>query len=117
MPKKTTPTKKATPVPEEQWTMPVTFSPSGALVSLRDFTQSRVPALSLSQLTPEQRVELTSRRIELQPRFEVAMVGAGTVDKERALAEVRAQSEVGQLLIEIEQRLISNLIDLANRKE
>src|SRR5262249_2743973 len=80
MPKKTTPTQKAAPVPEEQWSMPVTFSPSGALVSLRDFTQSRVPALSLSQLTPEQRVELTARRIELQPRFEVAMVGAGTVD-------------------------------------
>jgi hypothetical protein len=117
MPKKATLTKKATSVPEEQWNMPIRFSPSGALVSLRDFTQSRVPALSLSQLTPEQHAELTARRIELQPRFEVAMVGAGTVDKKRALAEVRAQSEIGQLLIEIEQRLISNLIDSANRKE
>jgi len=45
------------------------------------------------------------------------MVGAGTVDKKRALAEVRAQSEVGQLLIEIEQRLISNLIDSAIRNK
>jgi len=117
MPKKASPTKKANPVPEEQWSMPVTFSQSGALVSLRDFTHSRVPALSLSQLTLEQRAELTARRIELQPRFEVAMVGAGTVNKERALAEVRAQSEVGQLLIEIEQRLISNLVESATRKE
>jgi hypothetical protein len=117
MAKKATPTQKAAPVPQEQWGMPVTFSPAGDPVSLRDFTQSRVPALSLAQLTPEQRAELTARRIALQPRFEVAMVGAGTVDKERALAEVRAQSEVGQLLIEIEQRLISNLIASARRKK
>jgi len=73
--------------------------------------------LSLSQLTADQRAELVAKRIELQPKFEVGMVGAGIVNKERAIAEVKAQSEVGRVLIEIEQRLVNYLIAQTPQKE
>ena len=41
------------------------------------------------------------------------MVGAGLVDKDRAIAEVKAQSNVGRVLAEIEQRVINNLVERA----
>ncbi len=41
------------------------------------------------------------------------MIGAGIIDKERAIAEVEAQSSVGQVFIETQQYLIKKLIDEA----
>jgi len=114
------PAKKAgadvTKIPPEQWDMPVSFAQDGSMVSLREFIHPTVPVLSLSQLSPEQRAELTVKRIELQPRFELGMIGAGIVDKSRAIAEVKSQSKVGRLLTEIEQRVINNLVTDAARK-
>ncbi|TMQ34014.1 MAG: hypothetical protein E6K70_09975 [Planctomycetota bacterium] len=105
-----------TKIPPEQWDMPVSFAQDGSMVSLREFIHPTVPVLSLSQLSPEQRAELTVKRIELQPRFELGMIGAGIVDKSRAIAEVKSQSKVGRLLTEIEQRVINNLVTDAARK-
>ncbi|MCI0665179.1 MAG: hypothetical protein L0220_29300, partial [Acidobacteria bacterium] len=74
-------------------------------------TDPNVSALAPSQLTPNQRAELVARRIELQAEFEVVMIGAGMIDKNRAVAEVKAQSDVGRILIEVEQRVLNNLMD------
>src|SRR5258708_18042891 len=103
MAKKSSRAKKAQAVkiPDEQWTRPVSFSADGTPVSLQDFLQPKAPALSLSELSADQRAELTAKRIELQPKFELAMVGAGIVDKERAIREVKEQTGVGRALIEI----------------
>jgi hypothetical protein len=99
-------------IPREQWDLPATYSADGDhMLPLRDLTDPNTAALSLSQLTPNQRAELVAKRIELQPEFEIVMIGAGIIDKNRAVAEVKAQSDVGRILIEVEQRVLNNLMD------
>ena len=39
------------------------------------------------------------------------MVGGGIVDKQRAIEEVKAQTDIGMVLTEIEQRTIENLLE------
>jgi hypothetical protein len=103
---------KACEIPEAQWDLPATYSADGShMLPLRDLTDPNVSALSLSQLTLSQRAELVAKRIEAQAEYEVVMIGAGMIDKNRAVAEVRAQSDVGRNLIEVEQRVLSNLMD------
>jgi hypothetical protein len=99
---------------EKQWGMPAGFCSDGrTFATLREVVDPQTPTLSLSELTPEQQAELVAQRIASQKEFEVAMLGAGLVNKERAVAEVRAQSKIGRLLMEIESRMISNLIEQA----
>src|SRR5918911_762689 len=118
--KKTKKIRSATKQPavhEKQWIMPASFCADGTtLATLKDVVDPQTPTLSLSELTPEQRADLVVKRIEAQKDFELAMLGAGLVNKERAIAEVRAQSKVGRVLMQIEQRMISNLIEKAQKK-
>lgn len=101
-----------TKIPSEQMDLPVTFDTAGNLVTLREVMEpGHGSVLSLASLSPEKRAELTVKRIEAQPKFEVAMVGGGIVDKARAIAEVKAQTDIGKVLTEIEQRLIQNLLE------
>ena len=102
-------------IPSEQYDLPVTFDQSGHILTLRQMLQSGACALSLSSLEPKKLVELTSQRIAAKPDFEIAMVGAGLVNKARALKEVAAQSDVGRLLVEIEQRVIQRVLNRATQ--
>ena len=124
MVKKTQPTSRKKPakvgrkkyplLPEKQWAMPAGFlSDDSEVATLRDVVDPNVPTKQLSELTLEQRAELVAKRLELQPNIELAMVGAGMIDKERALTEVRNKTKVGKLLIEIEHQMIRNLLGLA----
>ncbi len=106
-------TRPAVQFPPEQYDLPVTFNQSGQILTLRQMLASGSSALSLSSLEPEKLVELTSKRIAAKPDFEIAMVGAGLVNKARALQEVAAQTDVGRLLVEIEQRVIQLVLDRA----
>ena len=104
-------------LPEKQWAMPAGFlSDDSDVATLRDVVDPRVPTKQLSDLTLEQRAELVAKRLALQPNIELAMVGAGMIDKERALTEVRNKTKVGKLLIEIEHQMIRNLLEQAKRK-
>lgn len=104
-------------IPDEQMDLPVSFDVVGNLVTLREVLGANRPSiLSLASLSLEKRAELTAKRIAAQPKFEVAMIGGGLVDKERALNEVRAHTNTGKVLIEIEQRLIQNLLETAASK-
>ena len=98
-------------VPDGQWDLPIAYRPDGTMCTLRDVVEKKAPVLSLSQLTARQRAELTAKRIERQPDFRVGMVGAGILNRDRAIAEVQALSPVGRALIEIEQRVITALLD------
>src|SRR6185369_6543282 len=102
-------------IKKEQWDMPVSFDTAGHPVSLRDYLTGLDTgnALSFSSLSPEQRTELAAKRIEMQPDYEIATIGAGVVSKERAVEEVRAQTELGRKLAQIETRVIMHLIDEA----
>jgi hypothetical protein len=108
----------AVQIPREQWDYPAGYSADGTrLANLREVVDPKVPTMSLSQLTPEQRAELVAERIARQPKFQLAMVGAGVVDKERAISEVKAQTEVGRALMEIEQNAINLLVRAATSQQ
>ncbi len=103
-------------IKQEQWDMPVSFDTEGKLISLRDYAEGGHHALSFSSLSDDQRAELAAHRIELQPSYEFATIGAGVVDKARALNEVRTKSKLGRTLMEIETRVIMHVIDEAKRR-
>ena len=101
-----------TKIHAEQMDLPVTFDAAGNLVTLREVMEpGHGSVFSLASLSPEKRAELTVKRIDAQPKFEVAMIGGGIVDKARAIREVKAQTDIGKILTEIEQRVIQNLLD------
>jgi len=109
--------KRRALLPEKQWAMPAGFhSDDSDVATLRDVVDPIVPTKQLSDLTLEQRAELVVKRLELQPSIELAMVGAGMVDKTRAIAEVKARTKVGRLLIEIEHQMIRNLVEQAQKR-
>lgn len=105
------------PIPQSQWELPASYSADGTLATLREVADPKVPTLSLPELSPVQRADVVVKRIEAQPKFQIAMVGAGIIDKERAIAEVKAGSKVGRALMEIEQRVINNLVSRAVQAE
>jgi hypothetical protein len=114
MAKKSSPHRKphGTKIPPEQMNLPVTFDAAGNMVTLAEVMEpGHGSVLSLASLSPEKRAELTVKRIEAQPTFELAMVGGGIVDKTRAIEEVKAQTDIGKVLTEIEQRVIQNLLE------
>jgi hypothetical protein len=103
--------------PEKQWAMPAGFrADDSEVASLRDVVDPTVPTKQLSDLTLEQRAELVAKRLALQPSIELAMVGAGMIDKERAITEVKNKTKIGKLLIEIEHQMIRNLMEQAQKK-
>jgi hypothetical protein len=76
----------------------------------------RIQPLAFDQLPFEKRVELTEARIKAQPTFEIEMIGAGRLSKTRAIQEVRAQTNVGKLLVEIEGKVVRNVLEKAKRQ-
>jgi hypothetical protein len=102
-------------ISEEQWNLPASFTPNGKLATLREVIAPSVHTLSLSDLTPEQTKTLVAARIEAQPKYDIMALGAGNVDKARAVAEVKAGSSLGQTLIEVEQRHLRDLVEHAQK--
>ena len=105
-------------IPEEQWEMPISITPDGHWVTLREFAEQKMVTLSsrslAEQLAPEQQAELVKERIAHRPDFKVAMIGIGLVNQERAMQEVGEQTPAGRTLINIELRTIARVIELAN---
>jgi hypothetical protein len=99
-------------LPIEQWSLPASFSQDGTnMATLEECLDNEHPTLALSQLSPEQLSQLVSKRIELQPDYEIMLVGAGPISKSKAIAEVKSRSEIGMNLIEIEQRAMRLMED------
>lgn len=105
---------EAPPIPDRQWEMPASYCADGnQLATLREVVDPNVPTMSLAELSPQQRAELVAKRIEAQPNFQIAMIGAGLLDKQRAIAEVKSYSKIGRALVEIEQKMINHIVDKA----
>jgi hypothetical protein len=101
-------------VPDEEWDLPVSFSPDGSMLTLKQAKQAaadNVPVLSFPRLSNDQRAELVVARLEKHKDFDLGMIGgAGHIDRKRAVSEVRKQTKVGQTLMEIEERMIQMLL-------
>ena len=103
--------------PEKQLEMPAGFHADGStLATLKDVLDPDKATMQLSDLPLHKRAELVAERLSRQPEFELAMVGAGMIDKARAITEVKNQTKVGRLLIEIEHQMIRNLMEQAQKK-
>ena len=109
--------KKAAGLLEKQWQIPAGFHADGsAAATLQEVLDPAVPTLHSTDLTLQQQAELVAKRLASQPKIELAMVGAGMIDKDRAIAEVKRKTKVGKLLIEIEHQMIRNLIEQAQKR-
>lgn len=94
----------------KQLKLPVGFNMEGSVVNLEEVLTSNAEAQLWPELPDEKRAEITARRIELQPKFNLGLIGTGIIGKEQAIEEVRKQSRIGLRLIEIEDRLLTQLI-------
>jgi hypothetical protein len=103
-------------IPPKQWKMPVTFSriDPDQTYTLRQIAEGGTHHVPLSRLTLDQQATLTVLRIGTQKKFLIYAVGlgiedTGIIDKARAIREVKARSDVGLYLIEVEMCLIRDL--------
>jgi hypothetical protein len=110
--------EKAGAIQKRQWELPTSYCADGkGWATLREVVDPDVPTMTYSELSPEQRAELVAKRISEQPKFQIAMLGAGLLDQKRAMAEVKAQTAIGRALMEIEQRVINHQVNKAMMAE
>lgn len=110
--------EKAGAIQERQWQLPTSYCADGkGWATLREVVDPDVPTMTYSELSPEQRAELVAKRISEQPKFQIAMLGAGLIDQKRAMAEVKGQTAIGRALMEIEQRVINHQVTKAMMEE
>jgi hypothetical protein len=79
---------------------------SGRLATIRQVIASDVPTRMGRELSLDERVRLTTRRIRENNRFvPMMMLGVrGVIDKKRALKEIKALSPIGLHLLEFDMR-------------
>jgi hypothetical protein len=82
--------------------------------TLAEYVDPAVPTLTLAQLSPAQREELVLARLAKRRQFSLVLVNGGHVDKARAIAEVRHHTAVGDVIAELELRMMRRLIDGAS---
>jgi hypothetical protein len=110
--------EKAGAIQDRQWELPASYCAGGkGWATLREVVDPDVPTMTFSELSPKQRAELVAKRIAQQPKFQIAMLGAGLLDQKRAMAEVKAQTAIGRALMEIEQRVINHQVTKAINME
>jgi hypothetical protein len=110
--------KKSGAIQDRQWKLPASYCAGGkGWATLREVVDPDVPTMTYSELSAEQRAALVAKRIAQQPKFQIAMLGAGLLDQKRAMAEVKAQTSFGRALMEIEQRVINHQVAKALQAE
>ena len=115
--KRSTAKRARTKLSRSQWKLPAGYSANGKeMATLKEVVDPESPTMNLSQLSDKQRLALVAKRIEMQPHFEIAMLGAGLIDKKRALQEVKNGTPIGRNLAEIEERLLNHVIETAKKK-
>jgi hypothetical protein len=106
------------PIKDSQLILPAGYHIDGKKVAnLHEVLDPYVPTMALAELLEEQRVALVTSRLELQPdNYRIAMIGPGIINKARAIAEVRAGSRIGRLIMEIEQYHLLRLYSQSEKK-
>ena len=82
------------------------------IITLQELIDRKVDLLDhLTQLSIGQKAHLTIERIKTQEKYEIYIVGEGTIDKDRAIKEIEDSSELGRRLIEIEERAMQMALE------
>lgn len=103
-------------VPEEQWDLPIGFKDDGTPMSLREFKNIERDHMHLAAITFDDLQNLVTMRIKAQDKYpSIMMLGKGKVDKERALQEIRENSDVGEYIVELERRVIEMMKEEAQK--
>jgi len=95
---------------DKQLKLPIGLRSDGTMVSLEEVLESQTEARLWPELEESQRAEITAKRIELQPKFNLGLIGRGVLSKEEAISEVKEKTRIGRRLIDIENRLVTKLI-------
>ena len=98
---------------EDHWSRPVTMTPDGQWLSLREVVEEEPTQVPFNRLSPEKQPELVAERIRQSPEFDIGILGQGIVDKKHAIEEVQKRTSIGRALIDVEQRMIRMLIKRA----
>jgi hypothetical protein len=84
------------------------------MLSLRDvLSRAEADTKPLKDLTDTEQADLTAERIRRQKTFEIGLIGVGVLDKERAIAEVKANSPAGRTLMAIEKKILEMVLEAA----
>lgn len=109
--------RPAVVVRSRQLHLPAGFLADGTrAATLKEVISPKVATIDGPQLTDDQRAALTAQRIAAQPRFRVATLSRGIVEKEQAIQEVLERTALGTALIDIEHRAIEMLRVEAERR-
>ena len=105
-------------IPEHHWKSPMSFRSDGSLrrATLAEFVDPGVPTFALAELSEAQREELVLARIARRRGFPLIFANGGYVDRARAVTEVRNRTAVGQVIDELELRMMRRLIEKASPK-
>jgi hypothetical protein len=86
-------------------------------VTLREIIDPHTPTKNLPELSLPELYDLAASRLNLlSDDFQVAIMGFGLIDKHRALAEVRARTELGKHLAILQMKMLQQLIRQAQEE-
>jgi|HubBroStandDraft_4_1064222.scaffolds.fasta_scaffold227637_1 hypothetical protein len=82
----------------EQWDAPAGFCAHEIRrATLREVLDPNIPTKNIAELSIPELYDLASARVKLLPSdFQVAIMGYGLIDKQRALAEVQGRTPLGK---------------------
>jgi hypothetical protein len=103
-------------IPDDQWNMPVSLTKAGQYVNLRDYVAPGGDPIPVRALNEQQRAAVAAKRIEMQPGYEMVGISAGIIRQDRAIREIRSQSDLGRSLTGVEMRVAMHLVDKLSDK-
>jgi hypothetical protein len=97
-------------VKRPQAVLPAGFHRGGArFATLTEVVSPAVSTRQGEELTEDEKIRLTLKRVAAQDRIALASLGVGAIGKGRALAEIRAQTRLGRALVDIEVKTVDVL--------
>ena len=110
-PSRRTATKKPPETEEKDLRLPAGFREDGeTMASLAEVCSPDEATMECCDLTDDHWARLTVERLREHPSYEIAVFGVGVVDQEQAIDEVSKQTDLGKVLMEVEERMIKRLV-------
>ena len=85
--------------------------------TLREVVDPHIPTKNIPELTELEVYDLAIGRLELLPKnFQMAVMGFGLINKDRALAEVRTRTPLGKHIAILQIKHLQHLLRIAQRE-